>query len=87
MTLEFSEIQLKQRGTRSGPTMAFFFEKISDDGWLAGTFNFLPSIYRQLCETKFLQCVRSLVYQACGVLCTKHFFVARFGTVFQMRES
>ena len=44
MALEFSEIQLKQRGTRSGPTMAFFFEKISDDGWLAGTFNFLPTI-------------------------------------------
>ena len=37
MTLESSEVQLKQRGTRTGPTMAFFFEKMSDDEWLAGT--------------------------------------------------
>ena len=37
MTLEFSDVQLKQRGTRTGPTMAFFFEKMSDDEWLAGT--------------------------------------------------
>ena len=37
MTLESSEVQLKQRGTRTGPTMAFFFENMSDDEWLAGT--------------------------------------------------